>query len=61
MLPTLLLVAYAGLQAFTFASCLGLFQSHAGDFSSFSALGLGAVAAISAGLVYENLVLAAGG
>jgi len=60
VLPTVLLLSYSALHALTLSEGVQLYAGFGSDLSGFSALGLGALTVIAAGLVYENVVLAAG-
>jgi hypothetical protein len=60
VLPTALLLGYAAVHASSLGSCLTTFASHGGGPSVASLVGLGVVGTIAAGLIYENVVLAAG-
>lgn len=61
VLPTTLLLSYAGAHAFTLSSALGLLGSPAAaGLAPLSAAGIAIVATIAAGLVYENVILASG-
>jgi hypothetical protein len=59
--PTALLLSYAVVHTCSFAASAQLFLQGGSELSTFSALGLAAVVGLSAGLVYENGILAAGG